>query len=271
MFQFCPPPDPAATVITETHDATAAGNSGGDFAIPAGITESPLDLSMAAEPLLSSTPIPESTEQRLVSPQPSTSKDDTYISPAFDLLQLPKQKQKRQRRDPLPKATTGHEALEILRERDRKKKEAEVDKIKRKMVREKKKKEREADKERRRVEREIKKAERLGKKKQPAKKSKTQRPPLPDFDSDSNDSDEPEDEPQYMDAPPPDLSFSNVNKDVCYICAGEEGDEDDWVGCDECARYSHKYCTNDQVLISLQDPDDIADYPYLCQYCDFAN
>ena len=140
------------------------------------------------------------------------------------------------------------------------------------MLRDKKKIEREAEKERCRIARESKKKESKEKKKTgntgKKRQIKPKPPPMPEFDSDT--CSEESAEPQYMDEPPEDVSFDKINKDVCYICGGFEGSENDWVGCDECPRFCHKDCTNDPVLISLNDEDDIADYPYLCPYCDYT-
>ena len=89
------------------------------------------------QPSLTSTPVSQSE------PTPSTSKEK--ISNAFDILQVPISAKTKKRISILPKATTGAEALEILRERDLKKKQVEVDKIKRKVMRQKKKQEKDAE------------------------------------------------------------------------------------------------------------------------------
>ena len=72
----------------------------------------------------------------------------------------------------------------------------------------------------------------------------------------------------YTDEPPEDED--KIETDTCYICSKKTGNMKDWVGCDVGPRFAHKSCTNDEVLVSLSDEEDITAYPFLCQYCDFS-
>ena len=61
----------------------------------------------------------------------------------------------------------------------------------------------------------------------------------------------------YADEAPLDESFQAIDSSKCYICNSGSGSVEQWVGCDECARFAHKVCTKDEVLLSLDDEEDI--------------
>lgn len=187
------------------------------------------------------------------------------VSKAFELLQLPVVKRRPGKKSLFPKATTGNEAIKLLQERELKKKEEEVGKIRRKLEREKKKKEKEEEK----IAKKLRKEEKCLKKKRASKVAKKKGKTCIMKESSSSSSDDSMDI-IYMNEPPEDDSFMNVDKDSCYICSGKEGDTDDWVGCDECPRFAHKLCTKDEYIINLSDEEDLHKYPYLCEKCDYT-
>ena len=208
----------------------------------------------------------------------------TYISPAFDKLQVPCKKKgnenAKSKRKNFPKAASGAAALAIFKEEEMEKKRKEVEKIKRKIDREKKKQEREAEKIRRQLEREelkkIKDEAKMAKKKDAEKRKargKIKRAKKLCKSSISIDSESDADTAMLVDENSgSDTSFSKIDKHSCYQCgepvASDIEEDVNVVGCDSCPRWAHKMCTKDAVLMDLTDEEDICAYPFKCSHCD---
>ena len=174
-------------------------------------------------------------------------RDNTYVSKAFETLQVPEIKPKKvvnRLREKLPKAISGSVAIKMLKEREEQKKAEEEAKAKRKEEREQKKKEREELKEKKRAEREEKKMKTDTNMKKAKCTKKGQKRKKKAESSDENEENIP-----YMDS---DDSLSSFD-DGCPGCGLTTGNKTDWVGCNSCPTWWHKWCAGE---------DDLVDMPY---------
>ena len=201
-----------------------------------------------------------------------------YVSPSFvRVLQVPnvsinKSTDKlKVKRDILPKALSGRDALAWHAKKEAEKKELEEAKKQRMLERIEKKQHREEEKERKQKERAEKTKERnILKEKKAAEKlfnallRKEQQQKTTAVDSDE--SMESQAIPYVDDSD--DEFEEDVNPEVCPGCsrAYSRDEADDWVGCDRCPRYWHIYCTNDADLLNVPQ-EEIEDHPFYCSKC----
>jgi hypothetical protein len=191
----------------------------------------------------------------------------SYVSPAFSLLQLPSAKNAKKitMRHLLPKAVSGKSALLMMKEREEKKNTEIMAKQERKCERERKRKEREELKLHKKEEANRKKLELSSKRKQnaeakPKKKVQKRRPQLLD-DTSSEDSDE----VIVYDDSDDIISMCEISSSACPACDMPNPD----IGCDFCPRFWHKLCTGYQEFAEMQQSD-IEQTEFMCNICQFS-
>ncbi|KAH3863394.1 hypothetical protein DPMN_026379 [Dreissena polymorpha] len=188
----------------------------------------------------------------------ATMRNQSYISPAFKLLSLPKPnapKPTKRSTERLPKALSGQKTLEMFEEREKRKEAEQLAKMKRKEEREQKRKEKLESKERKKPDREQKKRERKQK-----VSTKNQKRKQKVSDSSSSDKDR-QVRVRYMDS---DDSMDELN--ACPGCRSDEGAAGEWIRCSSCGSAWHITCTGDAMILEIP-AEQVCNYPFHCERC----
>ena len=62
---------------------------------------------------------------------------------------------------------------------------------------------------------------------------------------------------------------ADVEVEICFACKRSDGDDDDWIGCNYCEKWYHKWCCEDPVCMRLGD-EDLEHYIFRCIECEHS-
>ena len=65
-------------------------------------------------------------------------------------------------------------------------------------------------------------------------------------------------------------NLSSKEKEVCTTCKGTDGDPDDWLGCDNCGSWFHKWCVVDLAVLNMSE-EALRQYEFKCSKCELVN
>ena len=174
-----------------------------------------------------------------------------HVAAAFQTLRVPEVRARPRTILKVPSALSGHEALRLLTAKDEQKIQLLAEKEARKLERIANKKAKEEMKEKKKDEREIKRLardlKRRAKEQEKELKSANKKKKGTEELSSDSESDE-ENTIQYADS---DESDSPDQYSSCGICGGFEGNNLQWIGCQDCPRWYHIRCQPDSSLYDL--------------------
>ena len=190
----------------------------------------------------------------------------THVSPAFQPLKVPKQKQRKcgqSINQKLPKALSGSVALKMFEERERKKEEESQRKEKRKEETERNRKEKEEKAKQRKEEMEERKRKREEQKLFNCKKSKESKKGRQRKESSSSSEEDENLTVHYIES---DDDYDERN--ICPGCLTDDAltDPDEWIKCQNCPQSWHVSCTGDSVILEIP-VDQLKNYPFYCEKC----
>ncbi|XP_069109467.1 uncharacterized protein [Argopecten irradians] len=180
-------------------------------------------------------------------------RNEHAVSAAFQTLVIPEIKtgKNKSKRKKLPKALSGHEALEMFKQKEEEKIEEERKKKERaeKRIENKQKKEEERKAKQERAE----ERKRIREEKEQSKRA-LKRSCKKLFDTDS--------EEEFLE----DFE-SDADSHFCPGCQSTGGRVSEWVACVTCSLWWHILCSSDITLINLHREADIEAYRFTCDFC----
>lgn len=61
-------------------------------------------------------------------------------------------------------------------------------------------------------------------------------------------------------------SKAPVSIETCQECQNNDGDGDDWIGCDHCGAWYHKWCIEDTNVL-LMPEEALREFNFHCKIC----